>query len=131
MPQTRASIECQTTEVVTISKEEYEELLHKAAGTIDIEGDLEKLKTFFLAYDPQPPVMNPDRFEDICTQVGAANLFSILYTAMSSPRMSDERQQLTRLRVMVVLYIMMYSKSQRANWFQVSLARSLQQFGIS
>ena len=75
--------------------------------------------------------MNPDRFEDICTQVGAANLFSILYTAMSSPRMSDERQQLTRLRVMVVLYIMMYSKSQRANWFQVSLARSLQQFGIS
>ena len=131
LPLTRASIECQTTEVVTISKEEYEELLHKAAGTIDIEGDLEKLKTFFLSNDPQPPVMNPDRFEEICTQVGAANLFSILYTAMSSPRMSDERQQLTRLRVMVVLYIMMYSKSQRANWFQVSLARSLQQFGIS
>ena len=32
---------------------------------------------------------------------------------------------------MVVPYIMMYSKSQQANWFQVSLARSLQQFGIS
>ena len=95
MPQTRASVECQTTEVITISKEEYEELLHKAAGIIDI-GDLEKLKTFFLACDPQPAVMDPSRFQDISTQVGAANLFSTLYTAMSSPRMSDERQQLNK-----------------------------------
>ena len=45
--------------------------------------------------------------------------------------MSDERQELTKVRVMVVIYIMIYSQSQRANWFQVSLARTLQQFGIS
>ena len=32
---------------------------------------------------------------------------------------------------MVVIYIMMYSHSQRANCFQVTLARRLQQFGIS
>ena len=129
--QTKASVECQTTEVIVISKDEYEKLLQKTASIIDIEGDLEKLKTFFLAYDPQPPVMDPDRFQEICAQAGVANLFSILNNAMSLTRMSDERQQLTKLRVMVVLYIMMYSRSQRANWFQLSLARTLQQFGIS
>ena len=131
--QTKASVECQTTEVIVISKDEYEKLLQKTANIIDIEGDLEKLKTFFLAYDPQPPKMDPDRFQEICAQAGVANLFSILNNAMSSTRMSDERQQLTKLRVlvMVVLYIMMYSRSQRANWFQLSLARTLQQFGIS
>jgi hypothetical protein len=32
---------------------------------------------------------------------------------------------------MVVIYIMMYSHSQRANWFQITLSRTLQQFGIS
>ena len=32
---------------------------------------------------------------------------------------------------MVVTYIMMYSQSQKVNWFQVTLARILQQFGIS
>ena len=131
--QTKASVECQTTEVIVISKDEYEKLLQKTANIIDIEGDLEKLKTFFLAYDPQPPKMDPDRFQEICAQAGVANLFSILNNAMSSTRMSDERQQLTKLRVlvMVVLYVMMYSRSQRANWFQLSLARTLQQFGIS
>ena len=45
--------------------------------------------------------------------------------------MSDERKNLTKLQAMVVIYIMMYSHSQRANWFQVTLARTLQQFGIS
>ena len=129
--QTKASVECQTTEVTVISKDKYEKLLQKTANIIDIEGDLEKLKTFFLAYDPQPPIMDPDRFQEICAQAGVANLFSILNNAMSSTRTSDERQQLTKLRVMVVLYIIMYSSSQRANWLQLSLARTLQQFGIS
>jgi hypothetical protein len=75
--------------------------------------------------------MDPDQFQDICMEAGAANLFSTLYNAMSSDRMSEERQELTKLRVMVVIYIMIYSQSQRANWFQISLARTLQQFGIS
>ena len=126
-----ASVECQTDEVTFMSKEDYEKLVCNAAGVLDIKGNLEKLKTFLLAYDAQPPVMDPDQFQDICMQAGAVNLFSTLYKAMSSDRMSKERQELTKLRVMAVIYIMIYSKSQRANWFQVSLARTLQQFGIS
>ena len=64
-----------------MSKEEHEGLIHKAAENIDIKGDLEKLKTFFLAYDPQPAVMDPEQFQHMCTQAGAANLFSTLYNA--------------------------------------------------
>ena len=119
------SVGCQTTEVIVMSTEEYDQHLRKASSTVNVDADLERLKTFFLTYDPQPPVMDPDRFQDICIQVGAASLFKTLYDAMSSTRMSDERQQLTKLRVMVVPYLMMYSKSQGANWFQVSLARTL------
>ena len=75
--------------------------------------------------------MDPEQFQNMCTQAGAANLFSTLYNAMSSYWMSDVRHKLTKVRVMVVIYIMIHSQSQRANWFQVSLARTLQQFGIS
>ena len=100
-----SSVGCQTTDVIVMTTEEYDQLLRKASSTVDVEADLERLKTFFLTYDPQPPVMDPDHFQDICMQVGAAQLFTTLYNAMSSTRMSDERQQLTKLRVMVVLYI--------------------------
>ena len=124
----KASVECHTNEVTFVSNEE---LICKAAENIDVKAEVEKLKTFFLTYDPQPTIMDPEQFQNMCTQAGAANLFSTLYNAMSSYRMSDERQKLTKVRVMVVIYIMIYSQSQRANWFQVSLARTLQQFGIS
>ena len=58
-----------------------------------------------------PPVMDPNRFKGICMEVGATSLFSTIHDAMSSDRMSDERQELTKLRVMVVMYTMMYSQS--------------------
>ena len=114
-----------------MTPDEYEEFIQKSAENIDIKGDLEKLKKFFLSYDPQTPVMDPDEFKSICMEAGAAKLFTTLHMAMNSSRMSDDRQGLTKLRVMVVIYVMIYSQSQRANWFQVSLARTLQQFGIS
>ena len=71
--------------------------------------------------------MDPNRFKGICMEVGATSLFSTIHDAMSSDRMSDERQELRKLRVMVEMYTMMYSQSQRADWFHVSLARTLQQ----
>ncbi|XP_028405775.1 uncharacterized protein LOC114528351 [Dendronephthya gigantea] len=75
--------------------------------------------------------MDPDKFEQVCLQIGAEKLFNKLCNAMSLSRMSAERKHLTKLRTMVVIYIMMFSQSQKANWFQVTLARTLQQFGIS
>ena len=35
------------------------------------------------------------------------------------------------IRTMVIIYIMIYSRSQKSNLFQVSLSRILQQFGVS
>jgi hypothetical protein len=52
--------------------------------------------------------VDPNQFEEICMQAGAGKLFSTLHMAMSSNRMSDEHQDLTKLRVMVVIY-MIYS----------------------
>jgi hypothetical protein len=52
----------------------------------------------------QPPVMDPNRFKGICMEVGVTfSLFSTLHDTMSSDRMSDECQELTKLRVMVVI----------------------------
>ncbi len=110
--QTSASVECQTDEVIFMSKEDYEEFVYKATKNINIKGDLENLKTFFLTHDPHPPVMDPNQFKGICMEVGVTNLFSTLHDAMSSDQMSDDCQELTKLRVMVVKYIMMYSQSQ-------------------
>ena len=124
--------EIQTDEThVLISKAEYEELLQKASFCVDFQGDLNKISNYFTSVFNQSPEMNPNKFEQICKQVGAENLFHTLSAAMTSGRMSEERKYLAKLRSMVVIYIMMYSLSQRSNWFQVTLGRTLQQFGIN
>ena len=46
-------------------------------------------------------------------------------------QMSEKRRNLNKMRTMVIMYIMLYSQSQKCNSFQVTLSRTLQQFGIS
>ncbi len=123
--------EVQTETGIFISEEEFEQLQQKAETCSDFKKDLHKLCTYFSSTLNQCPEMDPSAFEKICEQVGAGKLLKALYDLMSSERMSEDRKNLTKLRAMVVIYIMMYSHSQRANWFQVTLARTLQQFGIS
>lgn len=115
---------------IFISTVEYEDLVRKAAGYVDMKGDLEKIRTF-VSNHSQSPVMDPNEFEAMCKQHGAENLLLALFNAMKSDEMSQERQNLIKLRAMVIIYIMIYSQSQKANQFQVSLSRTLQQFGIS
>ena len=131
IPPKTAEKEVQTDECVVISKEEYEDLLKKASSYVDYKKDLEKLSIYFSCVLNRSPEMDVNEFEKICKQVGAENLFNLLVDTMSSEKMSSERKNLAKLRAMVVTYIMMYSQSQKANWFQVTLARTLQQFGIS
>ena len=123
--------EVQTEEAVFITKEEFKQLQQKASTCAEFKKDLEKLSVYFSSTINKCPEMSPSEFEKICRQIGADNLLKAMYDLMSSERMSDERKSLTKLRAMVVIYIMIYSHSQRANWFQVTLARTLQQFGIS
>ena len=45
--------------------------------------------------------------------------------------MPEERKHLSGIRIMVIIYIMMYSQSQKSNAFQIALSRTPQQFGIT
>ena len=83
--------ETQTDEAhVLISKAEYEGLLQKASFCVDFQGDLNKISNYFMSVFNQSPEMNPNKFEQICMQVGAENLFHTLSAAMTSGRMSEE-----------------------------------------
>ena len=77
------------------------------------------------------PEMDPTAFESICRVAGAENLYNCINNAICSNRMSTERKQLSKLWTMVIIYIMVYSQSQRSNSFQAALSRTLQQFGIT
>lgn len=121
---------CQTDEGVFILKSDFDDLVLKASKYVSYKDELNKLRTHF-ANSIQNPEMNADEFEKLCARVGAAKLFSSIYDAMCLERISSERRSLNKLRAMVIIYIMMYSQSQRANWFQIALSRTLQQFGIT
>ena len=76
------------------------------------------------------PEMDPEAFEILCRDAGASELYSCIQEAMLD-QMSEKRRNLNKMRTMVIMYIMLYSQSQKCNSFQVTLSRTLQQFGIS
>ena len=61
-----------------ISTSEYEELLKNASFCVDFQGDLNKISNYFTSVFNQLPEMDPNKFEQICKQVGAENLFHTL-----------------------------------------------------
>ena len=77
------------------------------------------------------PEMNLQANEQMCKNVGDDNLYNCIKDATCSEKMSDERKHLSEVRTMVIIYIIVYSKSQKSNSFQVALSRILLQFGIS
>ena len=60
----------QTDECILVSKDEYEQLIHKASKYVDFKGDLDKIINYFLSVSNQCPVMDPAEFEKICEQIG-------------------------------------------------------------
>ena len=124
-----AEKECQTMDGVFLSVEEYASLLQKASFCPNFSDDLIKIRSHI--YHLSQPEMDPTAFESICRDAGAENLYNCINNAICSNRMSTERKQLSKLRTMVIIYIMVYSQSQRSNSFQVALSRALQQFGIT
>ena len=126
---TKAEKECQTIEGVYLSNDEYESLLKKASFCPNFQNDL--LKITLVVSKMAQPEMNPDAFEKLCKDAGAENLYHCIKDAICHERMSNERKHLSGIRTMVIIYIMMFSRSQKSNSFQVALSRTLQQFGIS
>ena len=117
-PSTYQTKELQTEKCIFLTEEEYN-LLKQMAETcpdLDFGKDLDKLSTYFTSMLNQSPEIAPAEFERICKQIGAEELLQVLYDCMSFKRMSDERKNLTRLRAIVVIHIMMYSRLQRSNF---------------
>ena len=124
-----ADVECQTTDGVFLSHEEYEKLLKQASVCPSFKSNLNNIRS--LLQNLENPEMDPDEFEKLCRNAGAENLYSCIYDAICTEQMSDERKKLVKVRTMVTVYILAYSQSQRCNSFQIALSRTLQQFGIS
>ena len=128
-PKVYVDVECQTTDGVFLSDEEYDKLLKQASLSPDFKNNVSNIRS--LLQNLENPEMDPDEFQKICRNSGAENLYFCIYDALCTEQMSDERKNLVKVRTMVIIYIMVYSQSQRCNSFQVALSRTLQQFGIS
>ena len=122
--------ECQTNDGVFLSDEDYKDLMNKAEQYCNFQEELTAIR-LSLSSGLYSPEMDPDAFEAFCKQVGAEKLFRTIYHGMISDRMSENRRRLNKTRTMVITYMMLYGQSQRCNWFQVALSRTLQQFGIT
>lgn len=120
----------QTDDVICLPIPEYNTLLEKAESYCNFKEELSLLRTA-LSKEIDIQEMDPDTFEAFCQNAGAGKLFSIIFEAMCCERMSASRARLTKLRSMAIIYMMIYGRSQKANWFQVALSRTLKQFGIS
>ena len=120
----------QTDDVICLPISEYRTLLEKAESYCNFKEELNLLRTA-LSKESDIQEMDPETFETFCQNAGAGKLFSIIFEAMCGERMSVGRAKLTKLRSMAIVYMMIYGQSQRANWFQVALSRTLKQFGIS
>ena len=124
-----ADVECQTTDGVFLSGEEYNELLKQASLCPDFKKNLNNIRSHL--QNVEQPEMDPEGFQKICRDSNAENLYFCIYDAICTDQMSDERRNLAKIRTMVIIYIMVYSQSQGCNSFQIALSRTLQQFGIS
>ena len=122
--------ECQTVPVYILEEAEYQYLVRKASDHCDFKEELDRIRTS-LSTEEQNPDMNPENFEKFCNEVGAGMIFKKIHESMCSERMSESRHSLNKLRTMVIIYMLIYGRCQRANSFQVALSRTLKQFGIS
>ena len=65
------------------------------------------------------PEMDLDAFEKLCKDAGAENLYHCIKDAICHERMSNERKHLRGIRTMVIIYIMMFSRSKSPIYFKL------------
>ena len=121
-------------DIIVLGREEYQHLLLKATTIpFDMKSEVAKLsqKCYQLFGNSAQPEMNPDKMEKICHEADAINLFSSIYESMVTERQSSDRRKLNRSRTVVIIYMLLYGLSQKNNWFQIALARTLTEHGVS
>ena len=99
--------ECQTTDVVCLSPEEYRKLLTQASFCPDFKNNLNSIRP--ILQNLEKAEMDPHGFQKICRDCGAENLYLCIHDAISTEQMSHERKNLVKIRTMVIIYIMVYS----------------------
>ena len=118
---------------VILGTSEYQKLIKDASVHFNLQGEITKIraKCTELFGEDGNPEMDPFKFEKICIDAEAPNVFPYIYHAICAEKISGNRVMLNKLRTMVIIYVMIFGQSQKSNWFQVALSRTLSQFGIS
>ena len=80
--------ECQTTDGVFLSGEEYDKLLKQASLCLDFKNNLNYIRS--LLQNLEKPEMNPDGFQKLCRDCGAENMYFCIYDAICTEQVSDE-----------------------------------------
>ena len=130
-PNQTTETSCQTEDTVVLTQEMYDELVFRSAAAFDLKDQILKVRQRCteLFGDEGSPEMDPKKFEIICQQAGADRIFPFIYNALCHERMSESRSELNRVRAMVIIYMMVFGQSQKSNWFQVALSRTLSSMG--
>ncbi len=116
---------CQTesslTNSVILEKDEYESTIRDASRSFDLQNEVTKvrLRCTELFGDDGNPEMDPIKFEKVCEDAGARNIFQSIYKSICAERMSESRLFLNRIRTIVIIYVLVFGQSQKSNWFQV------------
>ena len=119
--------------VVTVTKQVFNDLVRKASTECDLQYQVSKIKDkCFERYGEKgAPVTDPVEFRKLCCDAGETTIFGIIPGAMATDRQTPERRQLNEKRSVSMIYSLVYGQPQRANWFQVATARTLKGFGVS
>ena len=67
--------------------------------------------------DKMPP-FDPDSLQEACIVASANKLSHVIFNAMSYEDRSEKRQEHNKEKVVTIIYMLMYSRSQKASWFQ-------------
>ena len=122
--------ERQTDPFLVLKEGEYHDFLREASYCCNFKAEVEKIRSS-LSAKPNTPEMDLEIFEKLCIDAGAGKLVATIYQSICTERMSESRVCLNKSRTMVIIYMLIYGQSQKANSFQVALSTTLRQFGLS
>ena len=118
---------------VVVTQDFVDELVQKASAECNLQSQVSRIKDkCFEKYGEKgAPITDPVEFRKLCHDAGATSIYEMILGAMATDRQTPGRRHLNEKRAVSIMYSLVYGQSQRANWFQVATARTLQGFGIT
>lgn len=99
-------------ESVIFSRELFNKVITKISSYCDLKEEISRLRAHcFEKFGKRgDPVSDPAQFKELCKNAGANNIFNALLNAMTKERQSDNRKSLNELRVISIIYTLLYSQ---------------------